>query len=103
MPSFQARRPASRVIPLFDLLNRVGELAQTRIARVQETHDCVPANTTAPALDLRDVGGVNVEASGQFVLRQLRPFTQDLERSAERLLVISRVSQLSTFSHGGLS
>lgn len=98
-----ARQAASRVIPLLDLLDRVGELAQTRIARVQEAHDCMPANTTAPTLHLRNVGGVNVEASGQLVLRQLRVLTQDLESLAERLLVIGRVSQLSTFSHVGLS
>lgn len=97
------RSPSRFNLSLFDLRYRVGELVQTRFRGIEEAHDRVPANTATPTLDLRNVGRVNVEASSQLVLCQLRALAQDLERLTEHSLVIGRVSQLSTFSHVGLS
>jgi hypothetical protein len=97
------RSPSRFNLSPFDLRYRVGELVQARFGGIEEAHDRVPANAATPTLDLRNVGRVNVEAGSQLVLRQLRALAQDLERLAEHSLVIGRVSQLSTFSHVGLS
>jgi ABC-type transporter Mla MlaB component len=98
-----AARPLRRPSALFDLLYCIGELTQSRADGIEKAHDRVPANATTTTLDLRDIGRVDVETTGQLVLRQLRALAQHLERLAEHPLVVSRVSQLSTFSHVGLS
>jgi hypothetical protein len=92
-----------RALLLLNLSYRVGELVQVSAERVEETQNRVPTNAATTSLDLGDVGRMNVEPDGNALLRQASAITQDLERSTEQNLILSRITHLSTFGQVELS
>jgi hypothetical protein len=74
------------------LLDRGGELLQVRAEGIEEAHDRVPPDPTPSALDLRDVGGVDAEASRELVLGHVSLHPQRLERVPEYGLILASIT-----------
>jgi hypothetical protein len=97
------QRSLCLAVLLFHCGNRICELTEVRLGRIEESHDRVPANTAPATLDLRDIGRMDAEPDRHLVLRQLRRIAQRLERSTKHDLISGSVTHLSSFSHDELS
>lgn len=70
-------------------IDRVGELVQVGVEDPQEAKQGMPADAAMAVLDLRDVGGADIDAARQRLLREPGSVAQRPQRSPEDHVGIS--------------
>lgn len=68
---------------ILHMVDRVGKLAQVGVERTQEAQESVPADAAVAVLDLRDVGGADINAARQLLLREPGSVPQCPQRSTK--------------------